>query len=93
MVYIAVCHHELLAFVYKISSIFYQHFLLIKNGNFYDVWSLNQVVLIRTVSNLFTMLSTKMSFPEYYYSLLHNIPPGVIALCSEIFALFGMFRL
>ena len=28
--------------------------LLMKNGNFYDVESLNQVFLIRTLSNLFT---------------------------------------
>ena len=52
MVYMALCHHELLPFVGEI------------NHNFYDVLSLKRVILIRTVSNLYTKLSTNMSFPS-----------------------------
>ena len=52
MVYMAINHLELFPIVEE------------KNYYFYDVLSLNQIILIRTVSNLFTMLSTKMSFPS-----------------------------
>ena len=40
MVYMALCHHKLLPFVDE------------KNHNFYDVLSLNRVILIRTVFKL-----------------------------------------
>ena len=59
MVYMAVCHHELTPFVDEKNK-----------HNFNNVLSLNQVILIRTVSNLFTMLSTKMSFPSS--NILYN---------------------
>ena len=55
--------------------------------------SLNRVFVIRTVSNLFTMLSTKMSFPTSN-SIYRNTPLGVIAPCFfEILPLFAMFTL
>ena len=47
----ALCHHELLLFIDEKS-------------NFYIVLSLNRVILISTVYNLFTMLSAKMYFPS-----------------------------
>ena len=49
--------------------------LLMKNHNFYEV------IVIRTVSNLFTMFSTKMSFPTSN-SIYRDIPLGVISPCS-----------
>ena len=58
-----------------------------KNPNFYDVLSLNCVILIRTVSNLFTILSTKMSFPISNIVYIAIISSGVIALCSWNFAI------
>ena len=64
MVYMALCHHELLPFVDD-------------SYNFYDVRSLNQVILIRTVSNLFTMASSKMSFPSSYI-VYHNIEIAIL---------------
>ena len=66
MVYMAICHHELSPFV---------------DDNYDDVRSLNQGILIRTVSNLFTMLSSKMSFPSSYI-VYHNFPSVVIVVCS-----------
>ena len=51
MVYIPMCHYELLPFVGE------------KRQFLWCGWSLNWVIFIRTLSTLFTMLSTIMSFP------------------------------
>ena len=51
-----------LIMIYIIFAIMSNCPLLMKNYNFYDVQSLNRVILIRTLSNLFTMLITKMCF-------------------------------
>ena len=81
MVYMAICYHELLPFVGE------------KNHNLYDVLSLNRVILVRTVSNLFTMLSTKTSFLSsntvYIAIYLQELVPFV----HEILPLFAMFTL
>ena len=47
--------------------------LLVKNHNFYDVLSQKRVILIRTVSNLFKILSNKMSFPSSYLVYIEDI--------------------
>ena len=53
----SLCHHTLYAIMSYCP-------LLMKNDYFYDVWSLNQVFFIRSLTDLFTMLSTKISFPS-----------------------------
>ena len=62
IVYKALCRHELL------------HFVEEKNQHFYDILCLNRVILIRTVSNLFTMLRTKMSFPSSNIVYIEKLP-------------------
>ena len=88
MVYMALCHHELLPFLDE------------KNHNFYDKLSLNQVILIinkviliRTVSNLFKCFkSTKISFPSfnkvYIAIFLKEFCPLFMKFCH----FFAMFR-
>ena len=53
-----------------------------KNHNFYDVVTLNRIILIRnsTVSNVFKMLSTKITFPSsdiYIIIFLQELLPFV----------------
>ena len=83
MVYMALCHHGLLPFVHE------------KNHYFYNVLSLYQVILIRTVSNLFTMLSTKMSFPSsnIYIVYIAIFLQELLPLVHEILPLFAIFIL
>ena len=81
MVYMALCHHELLPFVDE------------KTHNFYDLLSLNRVVLIRTVSNLFIMLSTKMSFPSSNIVYIAIFLQELLPFVHEILPLFVMFTL
>ena len=64
--------------------------LLMKNHAFDDVLSLYQINLIRTVSNIFTMLSTKMSFPSSNIVIfLQELLPFV----HESLPLIAMFTL
>ena len=64
------------------------------NHNFYDVMSLNQLILTRTVSTVFTMLSTRMSFPRF--NIVYNIEifhQELLPLVYEMLALFAMLTL
>ena len=60
---------------------------------FYDVLSLNRVILIRTVSNLFTMLSTKMSFLSFNMVYIAIFFQELLPFIPEIWPLFAMFTL
>ena len=64
--------------------------LLMKNDNFYDVWSLNRVILIRTLSNLFTMLSTVMSFLSSNIVYITIFLQELLPFVHEILPLFAM---
>ena len=70
-------------------------FMKKKNHYFYNVLSLNQVILIRTVSNLFTMLSTKMSFPSsnIYIVYIAIFLQELLSFVHEILPLFAIFIL
>ena len=58
--------------------------LLMKNDNFFDVWFLYQVIMIKTLTNLFTMFSTNIFFPSYnivYIAIsLHELLSSVCVL-------------
>ena len=61
--------------------------------NVYDVLSINQVILIRTVSNLFTMLSTKMYFPSSNLVDIAIFLQELFPFVHKILPLFAMFTL
>ena len=81
MVYMALYHHKLLPFAVE------------KNHKFYDVLSLNPVILIRTASNLFTMLSTKMSFRSFNIVYIAKFLQELLPFVHEILPLFAKFIL
>ena len=62
--------------------------LLMKNHNFYDVLSLNRVISI-----LFTLLSTKMSFPSYKIIYIAIFLQELLPFVHEILPLFAMSTL
>ena len=77
--------------------------LLMKTYNSFDlllycgttVLCLNRVILIRTVSNLFTILSTKMSFPSFniVYTCIAIFLQKLLPFVHEMLPLFAMFTL
>ena len=67
--------------------------LLMKNHHFYDVLSLNGVILIRTLSNLYTMLSTKMSSPSFIIVYITIFLQELLPFVHDILSLFVMFTL
>ena len=67
--------------------------LLVKIHNFYEVMSQNLVNLIITVSNLFTMLSTKMSFPSSNIVYIEILIQELLPLVHEMLSLFARFTL
>ena len=67
--------------------------LLVKIHNFYEVMSQNLVNLIITVSNLFTMLSTKMSFPSSNIVYIEILLQELLPLVHEMLSLFARFTL
>ena len=69
------------------------HHLLRKKTHFYDILCLNRVILIRTVSNLFTMLHTKMSFPSFNIVYIAKFLQEVLPFVHEILPSFAMFIL
>ena len=67
--------------------------LLMKNGNFYDVWFLYGVNQIKTVSHLFTMLSTiyKRSSPSCKMVYIAIILQELLPFVHEISPVFDFF--
>ena len=64
-----------------------------KNHHFYDVLSLNGVILIRTLSYLYTMLSNKMSFPSFIIVYITLFLQELLPFVQDILSLFVMFAL
>ena len=60
-----------------------------KIQNFYNVLSLNRVIMIRTVSNLFALLSTMMPFPRsnvVYIAIFFQELLPVVHVIMQLFA-------
>ena len=74
LIYMALCHHELLPFVDEKSQ-------------FYDVLSLNQVILIRTMKLIHNVKYQNVYNIVYIAIFLQELLPFV----HEILPLFAMF--
>ena len=65
--------------------------LLMENHIFNDEVSLNLVILIRTVSNLFTMLSAEMSFLCFNIINIGILRQELVPIFQDILPMFSLF--